>query len=80
MRPKLLILVEQMRIDPSGAIGGFPVLFVRNVVRRLNNRLHWDAEIVRDIAGIGPEKAADFIKALQKAGMAKANRGRDAGT
>jgi predicted nucleotidyltransferase len=69
-----------MRIDPSGVIGGFPVLLVRKVVRRLNNYLRWDAEAVRDIAGIGLEKAADLIKALQKAGMAKANRGRDAGT
>jgi hypothetical protein len=76
----LLILVDQMRVDPSGVICEFPVLFVRKVVRRLNNRLHWDAETVQESAGIGPRQAADFIKALQKAGLAKANRGRDSGT
>jgi predicted nucleotidyltransferase len=77
---KLLILEDQMRIDPSDVLGEFPVLFVRKVVRRLNNRLHWDAEAVQESAGIGPQRAADFIKALQKAGLAKANRGRDSGT
>ncbi|MGD0499472.1 MAG: nucleotidyltransferase domain-containing protein [Bryobacteraceae bacterium] len=76
----MLILVDQMRIDPSGALGGFPVLLVRKVLRRLNDYLHWDADAVRQIAGIGPEQVADFIKALQKAGLAKANRGRDSGT
>ncbi len=69
-----------MRIDPNGFIGGFPVLFVRKVLRRLNSRLFWNAGDVQDIAGIDPQQAVALIRALQKAGLAKANRGRDAGT
>jgi predicted nucleotidyltransferase len=65
---------DQMRIDPSGGIGGFPVLFVRKVVRRLNNRLSWDAEAVQEIGGIDAHQAGELIKALRKAGLARANR------
>ncbi len=42
--------------------------------------MFWDAESVQVIAGMDPRQAVAFIGALQKAGLAKANRGRDAGT
>lgn len=57
-------------------MGGFPVLFVRKVVRRLNHRLSWDTETVQKIAGIGMHQAVDLITALRKAGLAKANLGK----
>lgn len=65
-----------MRIDPSGSIGGFPVLLVRRTVRGLNNLLLWDLATLQAIARVGPEEAGNFVEALEKAGLAKANRGR----
>jgi predicted nucleotidyltransferase len=65
-----------MRIDPSAFIGGFPVLFVRKAVRRLNSRLYWNSDTVQKVARTGPQEAIKLIKELEKAGVAKANRGR----
>jgi predicted nucleotidyltransferase len=42
----------------------------------LNNCLTWDSETVQRIIAIGPKEATDLVKALEVAGLAKANRGK----
>lgn len=69
-----------MRLDPNEKLGGFPVLFVRKVVRSLNCRMLWDVGSVQKAAGVDLQDAARLIKALVRARLAKANRGRDANT
>jgi hypothetical protein len=65
-----------MRIDPKGNVGGYPALLVRKLVRRLNNLLNWDWETVQGVLLVGPSEARAAVKALERVGFAKANRGR----
>ncbi len=65
-----------MRIDPKSSVGGYPALLVRKLVRALTNRLYWDLETVERILRSKPNEASGLVKALEAAGLAKANRGK----
>ena len=60
-----------MRIDPASTLGGYPVLQVRNLVRKLNNRLYWDSKTVQAVLRVGPREATDLLSALEVSGLAK---------
>ena len=57
-------------------MGSYPVLLVRKLVRALTDRLYWDLETVERILRLRPNEASGVIKALEAAGLAKANRGK----
>ena len=61
---------------PKDTVGSYPVLLVRKLVRALTNRLYWDLETVERILRLRPNEASGVIKALEAAGLAKANRGK----
>src|SRR5579864_3449022 len=65
-----------MRIDSKDTVGGYPVLLVRKLVRALTNRLYWDLETVENILHLGQNEASVLVKALEAAGLARANRGK----
>jgi hypothetical protein len=65
-----------MRINSKDTVGSYPVLLVRKLVRALTNRLYWDLETVERILRLRPNEASGVIKALEAAGLAKANRAR----
>ena len=60
----------------NATVAGHPALLIRKLVRGLNNRLNWDWATVQRILSVGPSEARDFLKALEAAGLAKANRGK----
>jgi predicted nucleotidyltransferase len=65
-----------MRIDSKSSIGGYPALFVRKLVRTLTNHLDWDLETLERTLHLRPNEASRLVKALEAAGLAKANRGK----
>ena len=64
-----------MRVDPESTLGGYPVLQVRNLVRKLNNRLYWDSKTVQAVLRVGPREATGLVSALEASGLAKLRRG-----
>jgi predicted nucleotidyltransferase len=64
-----------MRIDPDSTLGGFPVLQVRNLIRKLNNRLYLDSKTVQAVLRVGPREATGLVSALETSGLAKLRRG-----
>jgi len=54
---------------------GHPVLQVRNLVRKLNNRLYWDTKAVQAVLGMGPREATGLVSTLEASGLAKIRRG-----
>jgi predicted nucleotidyltransferase len=61
-----------VRIDPKAVIGGYPVLTIRKLVRKLNNLLYWNAETVQVILRNERSEAEAIVKALVEAGLARA--------
>lgn len=59
-----------MRIDPNSDVGGYPILLVRDLVRRLKNHFYWRLETVQSIMSVGPQEARDLVAALEAAGLA----------
>ena len=65
-----------MRIDPNAAIGGYPALKVRKLVRRLNSLLFWSVETVQVILRTERTEAVAMVQALVEAGLAVPEPGR----
>src|SRR5713226_5843680 len=66
---------NEMRVDPESTLGGYLVLQVRNLVRKLNNRLYWDSKTVQAVLRVGPREATGLVSALEASGLAKLRRG-----
>src|SRR5215831_11280374 len=60
-----------MRIDPKGAIAGYPSLQVRRALKRLNFDLRWDADRLESAAALRHGDGAAFANALVAAGLAE---------
>jgi hypothetical protein len=65
-----------MRIDSKSAIGGYPALKVRELLRTVNNLLYWDIPTVQGILRSDSEDAGGVIRASVAAGLAKSVRSR----
>lgn len=66
-----------MHIDPSGTIGGYPALYVREVLRKLQVRLRWGVEDLESAAALEPSHGRALIKGLRAEGLVEAvGRGR----
>ncbi len=68
-RTKLLILVERMRIDPKGAIAGYPAVLVRDTLRRLRVHLDWNLARLEVVAGFSAAEGRKFVRAMVSAGL-----------
>jgi predicted nucleotidyltransferase len=66
-----------VRIDSKAAVGGFPAVTIRKLVRRLNDLPYWNTETVQGILRKEPDEAEAIVRALVEAGLAvpKANQG-----
>jgi predicted nucleotidyltransferase len=66
-----------VRIDPKAAVGGFPALTIRKLVRRLNDLPNWNTETVQTILRKERAEAEAIVRALVEAGLAvpKSSRG-----
>jgi predicted nucleotidyltransferase len=64
-------ILGAMRIDPKGTMHGYPLLYVRKLVRVLNNYLSWDLKTVQAVLSVGPTKARKIVEALDAAGLSK---------
>ena len=69
-------ILGAMRIDPKGTLFGYPLLYVRKLVRVLNNYLSWDVNTVQEVLSVRPTKARKIVKALHAAGLSKRCRGK----
>ena len=69
-------ILGAMRIDPKGTRFGYPLLYVRKLVRVLNNYLSWDLNTVQEVLSVRPTQARKIVKALHAAGLSKRCRGR----
>lgn len=65
-----------MRINPKAAVGGFPVLTIRKLVRSLNELPYWNAETVQVILRNERNEAEAIVRALVEAGLAVATSSR----
>jgi predicted nucleotidyltransferase len=57
-------------VDPNTTLGGYPVLKVRKLVRRLNNLLFWTTETVQVILRTEHAEAHALVRVLADAGLA----------
>jgi predicted nucleotidyltransferase len=64
-----------MRVDPGTTLGGYPVIRVRALVRKLNNHLDWDLRTVETTFGVGQSEAQNLVRFLEDSGLAKPRRG-----
>jgi predicted nucleotidyltransferase len=69
-------ILEAMRIDSKGTLFGYPLLYVRKLVRVLNNYLSWDLKTVQEVLSVRPTKARKIVNALHAAGLSKRCRGK----
>ena len=69
-------ILGAMRIDPKGTMHGYPLLYVRKLVRVLNNYLSWNLKTVQAVLSVGPTKARKIVEALDAAGLSKPCRGK----
>ena len=67
--PQWLILVGLMRIDPKGAIAGYPAVLVRDTLRRLRVHLDWNLARLESVAGLSPVESRAFVRAMVSAGL-----------
>ena len=58
-----------MRIDPKGAIAGYPAVLVRDTLRRLRVHLDWNIARLESVAGFSGPKSRAFIRAMVSAGL-----------
>jgi predicted nucleotidyltransferase len=62
----------KVRIDSKAVVGGYPVLTIRKLVRKLNNIQYWHAETVQVILRNERSEAEAIVRALVAAGLAVA--------
>jgi hypothetical protein len=76
------MLTKRCGSIPKAVVGGYPILTIRKLVRKLNNLLYWNAETVRAILRSERTEAQAIVRALVDAGLAVAepSRGMDAFT
>jgi predicted nucleotidyltransferase len=58
-----------MRIDPKGAIAGYPAVLVRDTLRRLRVHLDWNLARLESVAGFSVTESRAFVRAMISAGL-----------
>ena len=58
-----------MRIDPKGAIAGYPAVLVRDTLRRLRVHVDWNLARLESAARLSPTESRAFVRALVSAGL-----------
>ena len=53
-----------MRIDPKGAIAGYPAVLVRDTLRRLRVHLDWNLARLKSVAGFSAPESRAFVRAM----------------
>ena len=58
-----------MRIDPKGAIAGYPAVLVRDTLWRLRVHLDWNLARLESVAGFSASESRAFVRAMVSAGL-----------
>jgi hypothetical protein len=64
---------ERMRIDPKGAIRGYPTLLVRRTLRSLRGDVAWGQTVLEKVAKLKPGAGRALVKALEAEGLIEAS-------
>jgi hypothetical protein len=59
----------QMRVDPNSTVAGYPVLLVRQALRKLRQIDQWDASTLAVAAGLPAAAGLELAKALAAEGL-----------
>ena len=59
----------QMRVDPNSTVAGYPVLLVRQALRKLRQIDQWDASTLAVAAGLPAAAGLELAKALASEGL-----------
>ena len=59
----------QMHLDSKAMVAGYPVLFVRQALRKLRSVETWSTGMLESAAGLPPGTGRDFAKALASQGL-----------
>ena len=62
-----------MRIDPKGAIRGYPTLLVRRTLRSLRGDVAWGQTVLEKVAKLKPGTGRALVKALEAEGLIEAS-------